>query len=311
MATSPATDLGRIARLHYEHNMTHAAIAALLGVSRIKVTRALAHARERGIVEVRVRSESPLFRGEEEEIQRRFGLEGVWIAPSQGSMEQTRESAAIVAARAINKIVGNRTKIAVAQSSALSAALRHLPSSKRNVQVIPITGMLGGQTNGASSLELSMDLARRMGGYATALPAPIHVHSTALAASIRSDPAISRVLKEVVCADLALMAIGSATGSGGLLDHQITTEERRTAVADGAIGNIAAHYVDRRGKPVETVVTKHLITAKFEDIQRIPHRFAIATGAERAKAVQGAFTGGLVTMCALDLDLARAVLALG
>ena len=40
--------LGRVARMYYEHGLTHQEIANALGLSRIRVTRLLAEARDKG-----------------------------------------------------------------------------------------------------------------------------------------------------------------------------------------------------------------------------------------------------------------------
>ena len=82
MRTDDHQMVGRVARLYYEHGLTHAEIASMLDVSRIKVTRMLADARRRGIVEITVHSDERPFADLEEALVERFGLQSAWVSPS-------------------------------------------------------------------------------------------------------------------------------------------------------------------------------------------------------------------------------------
>lgn len=118
------------------------------------------------------------------------------------------------------------------------------------------------------------------------------------------------MLKQAVRAELLLMGIGSAEEDGGLMDDMISDEDRLQVIQDGAAGNAGAHFFDDHGRLIHTSVTDHLITADFDDLLAIPRRLGVAVGAARARALHAAFVGGLVTMCVLDHETARAVLAL-
>lgn len=303
-------DLARVARLHYDYGLTHQQIAKLVGCSRVKVTRMLAQAREQGIVQISINVSTGMFDYEEAELQRRFGLERVWVAPTREGLDETRESVAVAAARALEEIIQDRSIVAIALSSGLAATFRHLRPQHRNVRALPAGGGFSGVANGSSAPELSLEFARRMGGQATSLPAPIHVRSPELAASICAESGIKHVLSQVAMADVLLMGIGSASSGGGLMDSMLSLEEQLQVVRDGAVGNAAAHFFDAAGQPIRTAVADYLITADFDDLMKIEHRFAVASGVGRAQALHAAFLGHIATMCALDLDAARAVLAI-
>ena len=97
--------LGRVARLHYQHGLTHQQIADTLGLSRVKVTRLLAEARRTGVVEIRIHSDETVFTDLEFEVQAAYGLAQVWIAPTFDEPDRLLASIGTVGAHALQAAV--------------------------------------------------------------------------------------------------------------------------------------------------------------------------------------------------------------
>ena len=71
----------RVARLYYFQEMTTAAIAEEMGTSRATVSRLLTHAKENGLVEIRINDPSEQSRTLEQAIRERYGLGVIQVVP--------------------------------------------------------------------------------------------------------------------------------------------------------------------------------------------------------------------------------------
>ena len=72
----------RIAWSYYVNNMTQQQIADRLGITRVRVNKALATCRETGVVQIRITSPLAACIELEEHLQNRFGLRRVTVVPS-------------------------------------------------------------------------------------------------------------------------------------------------------------------------------------------------------------------------------------
>lgn len=302
--------LEKAARLYYEHGLTHQAIADFLGVSRVKVTRMLAEARNLGLVQIRVMSDVPLFEDLALEVRSRLGLDSVWIAPAHDDQTETRTSVAIVGARVLGTVIAPRSTVAIALSQTLSDCVSHLDKLRLAPLVVPATGQLGGTADGTSSGELSLWLARKLAGRSMHMPAPLLATSEAAADAFRNDEAIASALREASKADLLLAGLGSVTGRGQLVDR-FTDADRAELLDLGAVGDVAACFFDADGHPVESSATRRLVRATHEELQRIPRRLVMTTGVNRAVAIDAAARAGLFTMLVTDSRTAEALLVGG
>ena len=84
--------MARAARLHYEFSLTHQETAAVLGVSRVKVTRLLKQARQAGIVRITVLTDVSPFAELEELLAAVTGLREVIVVPAASSRDGTARS---------------------------------------------------------------------------------------------------------------------------------------------------------------------------------------------------------------------------
>ena len=79
-------------------------------------------------------------------------------------------------------------------------------------------------------------------------------------------------------------------------------------MSSGAVGDICVHPFDQDGEVLETPLTDCLIGVSVEQLRLTPCRIAVASGIEKANAVNGALRTGLITHLFVDTGLAAAVL---
>ena len=104
MAGQPSSEdirlLIKVSRLHYEDDLTQDAITVRLGLSRSKVSRLLAQARQTGIVQITVVTPVQMFVDIEGRLEERFGLQEALVIEAQAGDTQDQVSRAIGTAAA-------------------------------------------------------------------------------------------------------------------------------------------------------------------------------------------------------------------
>ena len=299
----------RVARLAYEHGLTHQEIADILNLKRIKITRLLAKARERDLVIIRVKSDVELFPIEAEALKRTFGLENTWIAPTADSREATKTSVAKVAAHALNTMIAPNMTIAMSLSNVLAEALKHIEPANREITVIPSTGSMLNPRYGASIMDLTATLADIYAGTALKLPAPLVSRGSKLATDYLNDRRVSEALRLASKSDLFIGGLGSINSKTGLLTgQQLTSKEIDELRRAGAIGDVGARFYDIDGSEIETPVSSRIVGLTLSEVSSIPKRLVVSFGPERVKAIRTGIRSGLVNSLVTDLTTARELL---
>lgn len=299
--------IGRVARLHYEHGLTHQQIADRLGVSRVKVTRMLAEARRTGVVEIRVHSDEPLFTDLEEALAEHAGLAHVQLAPTVGDAEAQLAALGAVGARLLALLIDGVETVAVGLSASVGALASHVFDRQApGVRFVPATGTWLPGEDDQQHQDVAQTLARAFGARASTLPAPVLAATEEAAQLFRAEPAVRDALDRARAADLAVVGLGGTTaGSSLLLDASVPRAALDELLDAGAVGGLVASFLDARGQPIVTDLARRIIGLSVEELDAIPGRLAIAGGAAKRAAIAAALRGGHVTALVTDDATAR------
>ena len=301
--------LGRVARMYYEHGLTHQEIANALGLSRIRVTRLLAEARDQGLVEIIVHVEESLFADEERDLAARYGLRQAWVAPSVADAAKADRAFASVGAEAVANLIDRESVVALGLSTAVALVAGEFPERNLGASFVPLAGSGSGLVNGANPHELALTLARRSRGRAFHLPAPLLALSPESARASYADPGVGEVLTLAGKADILLAGLGGTTRGEGLLLGALDEAQRDDLVASGAVGDLAGRFFDTNGTAVRSDLDARIVGLTLEQMLAIPQRVGVARGETKIESLRAALTGGLVNMLVTDSETATALLA--
>ena len=299
--------MGRVARLHYEHGLTHQQIADLVGLSRVKVTRLLAQARRTGVVEIRVHSDEPLVTELELQLATRTGLDHVLLAPTTDDDDDQHDALGAVGARLLTTLLVGGATVAVGLSASVAATARHLRGLElHDTRFVPATGTWLPGDGAPQHDDVAQALARAVGGRSSSLPAPVLAASDEAAAYYRREPAVLDALDRARHAGLAVVGIGGVTaGSSLLLDANLPDGTVDELVAAGAVGGIVASFLGTDGRPIPTGLSRRIVGLTVDELRAIPVRLGIAGGASKRAAVASAIRGGHLTALVTDVDTGR------
>lgn len=304
----------RAARLYHEEGLSQTEVARLLGLSRSNVSRILAQARERGIVEITIHDpDAPPVRDAELEqaLVTRFGVgSAVVVAGGRGQALDVvaRATAAVVDERAPS--VGS---IGVSWGQTVQSVVAHLdPVRLRPApRVLPLVGGLSDLDQLDSGDSVLRVLAARLGARPEPLFAPAVLESADASQTLLRESSIRGVLAAAAEVELALVGIGSIGlhSSPRLLARMaLSPSERERVAAQQPVGDICGRFVDATGTPLGPPTSDRVLAVTFPQLARIPEVLGAAAGAEKAPGVLGVLRSGVLDTVVVDAHLARAVL---
>jgi deoxyribonucleoside regulator len=282
--------MATVARMYYLDEQDQQRIADVVGVSRSKVSRLLAAAREHGIVRISVDEHDPRAPGQTTASIR--GAVGYFAAPLISSLVHAGARIGLAGGRTLRELV---------------AGMRPRPGVS-NVSVAQLMGSFGPTTSEIDALELSRVLAQRFGGTFYTLNAPAIAQDRATRDLFVAHEHIRMVWRMLGELQLALVGIGSPHDSAfierGVLDDETLGQVR----AAGAVGEICGRFFDSDGNECEVAYRERVIGIELDVLRAVPEVVGVTSGASRAAATRAALVGGLVRSLVVDDACARAVL---
>lgn len=299
-------ELYAAARMYYEEERSQQEVAEALGVSRSTVSRLLTEARRRGIVRIEV---LPPPEPEElaSELVAALGLQAVFLTLPTANGEPPWSGLAAKTADALagSGLAGGDVLL-VGWGRTIWELVRHPLCSLAGVVVAPMVGGLDEPSPWFHTNEMVRRLARRIGGEVSPLHAPGQP-SPALRRELERDPSTLQTLRLWDRADAALVGIGAPPA---VLDGYGPAHlPRDQGALRGAAGDIASRYFDLEGRWVAYAGEDQLLSVGREQLLRIPHKIAVASGEQKAPAILGAARADLVDVLVTDVETAEAVLA--
>jgi DNA-binding transcriptional regulator LsrR (DeoR family) len=300
--------MARIARGYYLDDRSKTELADELGISRFRVARLLDAAKRAGVVTVRVESPSGVNTDLSVELQRRFGLShAVVVDVADEHQESLRRRLGEVAAEVLQEILGPEDVLGLAWARSLrgiGSAIRGVPPCP----VVQLTGALSGP-DGSDVLELVRRVAQAGGGVPHVFYAPLVAPDAASARALRRQPDVARAAELVSRVTVAVVGIGSWQPGLSTIYDMVEPDARDRARSLGTIGEISGAFIDNRGAPVSTPLSRRIIGVSGEQLRTIKNVISVAYGEPKAAAVGAALRGGLVTGLITHDGLARALLA--
>lgn len=303
--------MARIAWHYHFGDRTQEEIARLLHISRTRVARGLARAREEGIVQVQVFHPVLNCLRIEQELKARFDLHDAMVVPSQTSGD-VRDIIGKAGAEYLARILRDGDLLGTAWGTTVHAVARHLSRRQLpNLSIVLLLGGLSSVTPDMDAFDLARTMAGKCGGRCFYLHVPAIVDSSEIREAIISDASVRNALDLARSVSKAILGIGDTTNEAamlraGFLDVVKMAELR----ARGAVGDILGRFFDAQGVPVQSDLNDRTIGLGLDDVKRIPTKIAVSGGHRKVRPILGAIRGGYVDILITDEETAQAILRL-
>ncbi len=308
-------ELVQVAWLYHVGRLSQEQISQRLGISRFKVLRFLADARDQGLVRVSIAHETTNTLILADQLAARFGLTEVRIAPTSGAPEDeaaARRAVGIVAAGFLSRI-GRDGPLSIGVGwGRTMAAMAQALTGLRNPDLcfVSLMGSMA-RTSETSPFDVCTRLAATTGGTAMFLPAPFVTDSEEDCRIILRQRLVRETLQAARTAPLSIISLGDCSPNALLSTTGIlTADEAAELVAIGAVADSTGKFFLADGSLADTDLNRRAPSIGLEDL-RATDVTLLAAGSSKAVATLALMRSGIVNRLIADEGVARALLALG
>lgn len=289
--------LCRIAWLYFVNGLTQSEIAAQLQITRLRVNRAIASARQLGIARVEIASPFAAALSLQQRLAERFGLRAAHVAIA--GREDYDPHLSVGAALAFFLDDGLERQlwksVGVSWGLTLEMALQRMKS--RRLPDMEIVSMIGGTAKGASfnAFGVAAGFAQKLGAQYSLFAAPIYFDSGETAAELMASPLFQQQLQRSRSVDIAILVAGDLSDRSFLVRDGLPSD---VSLADlesaGAVGDILGRFLDASGNPIDHPINGRAIGIALEDLPDIGHVALAAAGPHKVKVIRAALTAGRI-----------------
>jgi lsr operon transcriptional repressor len=303
----------RVAWFYYMENLTQGEIAERLGLTRARVNRMLAEARESGIVQIKLNSSFASCTALEHELKRRCGLRDAVIIPTPENPDLLLGVLGMAAGDYLSRFLEeNRlSAIGIGWGATLRETIRHVRPAK--YPELNVTSMMGGLTQGLelNTFEIAGELARRLQANCRYLAAPIYAASARSRDTILAQEVFGEVMERLARIELALLSLGDLSPRSLLIRHglprDVPVEELR---AKGAVGDVLGQFLDSSGKPINHGINRRAIALPLGSLAEVRTVVLIAGGSNKMRIIAAALKGDFSDVLITDEKTAAGALTL-
>lgn len=307
----PSTsDLGvRAAWLYYVEGLTQEAVARALKVSRAKVIRLLAAARESGVVRIRIEAKGSEQIALERQLMRRFDLADAIVAPAPAD----EGSVAAVVGQAAGAYMADQVRdgmsIGVGWGSTLNLSLKAIGTQP--FARLSVISLLGGMTHSRAinPSAVARRVADAFGADCYQLTAPVFVADEATRSALWAEPALHDLLERARRVDLALVSVGDVSEDATLFKEGLLPRSQlQSLIAAGAVGDVLCHFLDAEGRVIDHPVSRRVIAVGLDDLRRVPRIVIAAGGRRKVRAIDAALKATQARVLITEESAARGLL---
>lgn len=302
----------RIAWYYYITDMTQQQIADRLGITRVRVNKALASCREAGIVQIRINSKLASCVNLELELEQAFGLSRVTVVPSPEDSRFLFRALAVGAAPYIHDQVFDGCSLGVGWGRTLREMIRQ--TRGRSLASMTVVSFMGGLNYGSAvnTAQIVSSFASLFGASYYYLAAPIYASSEQYRDMILDEAPIRDVLDRARKVDLALVTVGDLSRRSLMVELGLVSPDNLKSLrAAGAVGDLLGHYLDQEGKVVDHPLNRQVVSLSLEDLSRLKKVILVSGGAHKADIIRAVLHRRLVHELVIDEATAEKVLGKG
>jgi len=303
----------KVAHLYHMAGATQLDIAAAENLSRATVSRLLAEAKRRGVVQVRIGPPVDRMPELEARLQAAFKLNDCAISMDRPrSVYEKNSRLGYVAARYLETHLDSVRLLGVAASRTLSSVAKSLiPGAHSDLTVIDLLACPSRlDRSGDERIHVGEHICQQLGGSFVPVPANfLHMDHDSWSKALESAE-VALGLEMGPHSDLALIGLGSmARFDGTATCSPISSVILAELAAAGAVAHLCGRFIDEQGREVVSEVTDRLIGITLDKLLEIPRRMMVAAGPAKVVPVAAAIRGGYVNELVTDESTACELLA--
>lgn len=304
--------LARIAWAYHIEGMTQEAVADKLGVTRLRVNKALAEARRSGLVRVTLNTAFAACFALEARLKTAFRLSTAFVAPSPNRPEDVQTMVGAALGNLLSEaLAGPAIRLfGMSWGNTLNLATRYVaPLDRPDLEVVSV---MGGLTQGSdlNSFEITTRLADLCNARHSYFTAPLYAGSAETRDTIMGLDVFAGVLAKIRGVDALAMAAGDMSRRSLLMRDGLPADVTMAELIDaGAVGDVLGWVLDAEGRPLDHPINERVIGIGLEDLRGIPDVILAAGGPHKVAIIRAVLGLGVIDTLVTDEATAGALLA--
>lgn len=276
------TDLRvRAAWMYYIEGLTQEKVAEHLGLSRLRVLRMLAAARDEGVVQIRINARDAHGVSLGRALEKKFDIACTIVVPHPADAANLTDVIGVAIGDYLNNTVQDGMTIGLGWGRTLRASLKHIISRPlRNMTVVSLLGALT-RASAFSPSEFAWRFADLFDADCYSFAAPVIAPDEMTRDLLFRHAGIEEVMARAKRLDIAIVSVGDLTPESTIARLNLVEEaDLQSLVAAGAVGDVLCNFLDADGNLVDHEVNRRVIAVGPELLRRIPN-LVLASGGWR------------------------------
>ncbi|MGY3621417.1 sugar-binding transcriptional regulator [Bradyrhizobium sp. USDA 10063] len=301
--------MARICWHYFKEGQTQDAIAQHLQITRKRVNRILAEARDTGFVQITINSAVSAFGALESGVAERFGLRRAIVVPSPIDGGDARPIVGAAAGHYVSEHLPAPGTLGINWGGTINAAAQNLRRrTGGGNRVVLLCGGLAESTR-INPYDNAAMMARALDAVCYYVTAPMFADTAALKNALVSSEPVRSVLAMVRHLNMALLAAVDLSETSkaleyGLIDRKVW----RSLLKAGAVGDICGHYLDPEGRLIAHDLAARVVNPPLKELLKIPQIVLAAGGLQKLAIIRAGIRAGLCHVLITDEQVARALL---
>lgn len=253
--------------LYYMEGKTQEDISKTLGLSRSKVLRILANARQNGTVQISIATNLSRCVELERSLESLMGLERAVVIPNCQNPETEYAELGLALGSYINGILQDNMSIGLGWGRTLSSSLSQIQyREQKNLKVI---SMLGGLTrvNRYNLSEFAWRFADRLAAQGYLMSVPVLAPDIPTRDALFSHAGIDEIVQASKSLDLAVVTAGDLSPYSTVSQFSILERDDIASLqAAGAVGHVLFRFIDANGKVVDHPMNDRVMAIDPRDL---------------------------------------------
>ncbi len=306
--------LQAIAKLYYEEGRTQSEIATQFSISRPKVSRKLAEARERGIVKIFIDDAIDDISEMEQQLLTAFHLKGARVASvPEDDVELAIQLTARLGAQFLPTFLDPGDHIGVNWGWTLFELSKEFPAfSLPDCSLVQLSGAVDNANCRSFAHEIISNLSQKLGAEsAFCLPCPALVESPIILDILLHDAKVRSLLERVEDCNKLFVNIATPDEDSCLYQAGYLNDENIARLKDvEAVGSICSRFFDKNGNICDPELDKRTVGISLDAIKNAECVLACIVGRQKARAVYYALKAGWIDVLVTDSLTAERVIDL-
>lgn len=298
----------KVSELYYNQSLNQQQIADKLNISRVKVSRLLTEAKNRGIVHIEIKYPKDNCIDIEKGLEEKYYLEeAVIISSDNKSSDLLFTEVTSTVAQLIEEKINPDDVIGLAWGRTLKHVVDKMGVVNKRIKIVQLLGNIG--SSDVSGDVIVRNFAKAFEGEIFLLPTPAIVEKQEIKEAIMSDSGISYIFNMQRECNIAVVGIGSVTEKSTLVkSHYLREKDVRELKESGAVGEVCGRFINAKGDLCHHPINERVLGIELKDLKDIPRVIAVATGKEKLESIKGVLNSGVIDVLVTDKWIGEEIL---